>query len=271
MNITILANRDLASCIALNHLIPGLSAHRISVFLSSRVGSKPLAPPLQQLKFVEQDLLNQIIVPLLSRASDTARTAKQSLLSFEQLGEVMAGGVSELNNINEAAGLERFVASEPELVLSIRYGLILKDPVIAIPVHGILNLHSGALPYYKGVMASFWALLNNESEIGTTLHFIEDSSIDTGSIVASTRLAVQRERSYLWHVLSLYEAGCGEMLAAVEKIDAGQNLRSTSQTEAGNYYSFPDAEDLQRFSERGWRLFDPEDVLNVARQFVSAD
>jgi methionyl-tRNA formyltransferase len=45
-------------------------------------------------------------------------------------------------------------------------------------------------------MASFWALLNNESEIGTTLHFIEDSSIDTGSIVASTRLAVQRERSY---------------------------------------------------------------------------
>ena len=259
MNITILANRDLASCIALNHLIPGLSAHRISVFLSSRVGSKPLAPPLQQLKFVEQDLLNQIIVPLLSRASDTVRTAKQSLLSFEQLGEVMA------------AGLERFVASEPELVLSIRYGLILKDPVIAIPVHGILNLHSGALPYYKGVMASFWALLNNESEIGTTLHFIEDSSIDTGSIVASTRLAVQRERSYLWHVLSLYEAGCGEMLAAVEKIDAGQNVRSTSQTEAGNYYSFPDAEDLQRFSERGWRLFDPEDVLNVARQFVSAD
>lgn len=270
MNITILANRDLASCIALNHLVPGLSEHRVTVFLSSRVGSKPLAPPLQQLKFVEQDLLNQIIAPLLSRISAAACATKQSLLSFEQLGEVVAGGISELNNINEAAGRERFAASEPELVLSIRYGLILKDPVIAIPAHGILNLHSGALPEYKGVMASFWALLNDESEIGTTLHFIEDSSIDTGAIVASTRLAVQRDRSYLWHVLSLYEAGCGEMLDAVNKIEAGHSLQTTSQAGAGNYYSFPAAADLQRFSERGWRLFDPEDVLAVARQFVAA-
>ena len=270
MNVTILANRDLASCIALNHLVSGLSDHRITVFLSSRVGSKPLAPPLQQLKFVEQDLLNQIIAPLLSRTSDVQVPAKQSLLSFEQLGEVVAGGVAELNNINEAAGLARFEASEPDLVLSIRYGLILKDPVIAIPAHGILNLHSGALPDYKGVMASFWALLNDESEIGTTLHFIEDSSIDTGGIVASTRQAVQRDRSYLWHVLSLYEAGCEEMLAAVDKIAAGQSLPSNSQAESGNYYSFPNPEDLQRFSERGWRLFDPEDVLHVARQFVAA-
>lgn len=270
MRITILANRDLASCIALNHLVPGLSAHRVTVFLSSRVGSKPLAPPLQQLKFVEQDLLNQIIAPLLSQSSDAERTAKQPLLSFEQLGEVVVGGLSELNDINEAAGRERFAASEPELVLSIRYGLILKDPVIAIPAQGILNLHSGALPDYKGVMASFWALLNDESEIGTTLHFIEDSSIDTGGIVASTRLAVQQDRSYLWHVLSLYEDGCGQMLAAVDKIAAGHRLQSTSQAGAGHYYSFPTAEDLQRFSERGWRLFDPEDVLDVARQFVAA-
>lgn len=270
MNITILANRDLASCIALNHLIPGLSTHRVTVFLSSRVGSKPLAPPLQQLKFVEQDLLNQIIAPLLIRKSDGAMTAKQSLLSFEQLAETVAGGVRELNNINEAQGLERFAASEPELVLSIRYGLILKDPVVAIPAHGILNLHSGVLPDYKGVMASFWALLNDESEIGTTLHYIEDSSIDTGGIVTSTRLAVERDRSYLWHVLSLYEAGCGEMLDAVGRIAAGDSLRCSRQAETGNYYSFPDAADLQRFSERGWRLFDPEDVLKVAGQFVAA-
>jgi methionyl-tRNA formyltransferase len=271
MNITILANRDLASCIALNHLVSGLSEHRATVFLSSRVGSKPLAPPLQQLKFVEQDLLNQIIAPLLNRTSDAQRAAKQSLLSFEQLGEIVAGGVSDLNNINEAAGLARFATSEPDLVMSIRYGLILKDPVIAIPTHSILNLHSGVLPDYKGVMASFWALFNGETEIGTTLHFIEDSSIDTGGIIASTRLSVQRDRSYLWHVLSLYEAGCEEMLAAVDKIAVGHSLPSHSQADSGNYYTFPNTEDLQRFNERGWRLFDPEDVLDVARQFVADD
>ena len=38
MNITLLSNRDLASCVALNHLLPALSAHRVTVFLSSQVG-----------------------------------------------------------------------------------------------------------------------------------------------------------------------------------------------------------------------------------------
>jgi hypothetical protein len=38
MNITLLGNRDLASCVALNHLLPALSAHRVIVFLSSQVG-----------------------------------------------------------------------------------------------------------------------------------------------------------------------------------------------------------------------------------------
>ncbi|NBQ73495.1 MAG: formyl transferase, partial [Gammaproteobacteria bacterium] len=37
MNITILTNRDLASCFALNRLIPGLTEHQVTVFLSSRV------------------------------------------------------------------------------------------------------------------------------------------------------------------------------------------------------------------------------------------
>ena len=54
MNITILTNRDLASCFALNRLIPGLAEHQVTVFLSSRVGSKPLAVPLQHLKFVNR-------------------------------------------------------------------------------------------------------------------------------------------------------------------------------------------------------------------------
>ena len=63
-------------------------------------------------------------------------------------------------------------------------------------------------------MATFWALLNGESEIGTTLHFIDDASIDTGRIVGSTRLRVDSRRSYLWHVLSLYEEGCEQLVHA---------------------------------------------------------
>ena len=167
----------------------------MTVFLSSRVGSKPLAVPLQLLKFVEQDLLNGLIAPLLDSGASGLGREGQALFSFEQLAERVIGGVSTLNAINDAAGHERYAESKPDVVLSVRYGVILRDPAISLPKHGVLNLHSGLLPDYKGVMATFWALLNKESEIGTTLHFIEDSSIDTGSIVTTTRHPVQPGRS----------------------------------------------------------------------------
>ena len=97
MKITLLANRDVASCLAVNYLLRDLQEHRLTLFLSSRVGSKPLAEPLQHLKFVEQDLFNQLLFPLLAstvrtRPADKADKAykaykKERLLGFDELAE----------------------------------------------------------------------------------------------------------------------------------------------------------------------------------------
>ena len=264
MNITILANRDVASCLAVNYLVSGLPRDRLTLFLSSRVGSKPLAAPLQHLKFVEQDLFNKLLFPLLPRGLER----NGELLGFDQLGDLLEGRFADLNDINLPSGLEVFAGSEPELVLSIRYGHILKEDALGIPEHGVLNLHSGRLPHYKGVMATFWALLNGESEIGTTLHYIDDRSIDTGRIVATTSLPVNRDHSYLRHVLDLYRDGCGKMVSAVDTIRSRGMAPATEQGTGGNYFSFPTETDLREFAEQGWRLFDPDDVSTLAQRFL---
>lgn len=264
MNITILANKDLASCVAINYLVEGLGAHKVSVFLSSRVGSKPLAEPLQQLKMVEQQWPNEILFPLLARVGNSTAELK----GFDQLAETFDGRLAILNNINEEQGCSEFAKSEPDLVLSIRYGVILRDPVLAIPTHGVLNLHSGLLPDYKGVMATFWALLHGESTIGTTLHYIDDKSIDTGRIVTRTELTVQSDRSYFWHVLELYHAGCQSMLDAVHAIDNRAEISAHQQDMSGSYFSFPSLEDIERFHAAGWRLYDTEDVVAINRRFL---
>lgn len=266
MNITLLANKDVASCLALNYLFKGLQQHRLTVFLSSRVGSKPLPPALKQLKFVEQDLFTQILFPRLGKRA----SGNHELLGFDQLADSLAGRLQELNGINQGEGLERFRASEPDLVLSIRYGVILKQAPLVIPRHGVLNLHSGRLPDYKGVMATFWALLRDESEIGTSLHFIDDPNIDTGPIVASSTMPTDRRHSYLWHVLSLYEQGCANMLDAVATLEAGTELQATEQKPGGNYFSFPTESDLQLFAQRGWLLWSKEEIEALVDRFLTA-
>lgn len=268
MNITLLVNRDVASCLALNYLANALSTHRLTVFYSARVGSKPLPEPLQRLKFFEQDFFNRFVFPLQLELADRDSL---ELTGFELLTEKLEGRCTELNDINGAEGMRRYRASNPDLVLSIRYGVILRDEAISVPRHGVLNLHSGALPAYQGVMASFWALLNGEQVLGTTLHRIADSTIDTGPIIEATTLDVRREKSYLWHVLSLYEDGCEAMAKAAQKLANGDVLESRPQAGESAYYSFPQDEDLARFHEGGLKLFDPIEVLELAKRFCFHD
>ncbi len=49
---------------------------------------------------------------------------------------------------------------------------------------GIVNLHGGLSPEYRGADCTFWALYNGEPEkVGCTLHYI-DAGIDTGRLIA---------------------------------------------------------------------------------------
>jgi methionyl-tRNA formyltransferase len=69
--------------------------------------------------------------------------------------------VQQINSPEVINGLKELA---PALIVSIRFGGILKEKVINIPTKGIINLHSGILPRYKGVMATFWAMKNNDNK-----------------------------------------------------------------------------------------------------------
>lgn len=266
MNITILANRDLASNLALNHLLPCLSGrHELQVFLSSQVGSNTNLPePLRMLKFFEQTLFNDILFPALEKNEPGNKP-----FTFSQLNQFTAAPITVLNQVNSEAGLHTLRSASPELVVSIRYGAILKPEAIAIPVHGVINLHSGFLPDYRGVMATFWALLHGETEIGTTLHYISDGSIDTGDIIGNTHMPVVEDNSYLWHVLQLYPQSCDLLAQKIEEICRGQVPISMPQPSGGNYYSFPGLEELESFFRSGYRLYDLHEITDIAGNYLA--
>jgi|TARA_B110000438_G_scaffold302533_1_gene360499 methionyl-tRNA formyltransferase len=266
MNISVLTNKDLASCIALNLLLPQLSDHRVSVFMSARVGPIRSQPKeLSELAFYEQTLFNQIVFPVVDAIE---YFENPQWLTFNRIASSVNRPIIELNQINDPVELETLASSEPDIILSIRYGVILRDEVLKIPKHGVLNLHSGLLPGYRGVMATFRAMLNGEKNIGMTLHSIDDSTIDTGKIFATRSLVVDYNRSYLWNVLGLYEEGCQMIAEAVSVISNKQSLKSYEQPDGGNYYSFPSTEEIANFLEQGYTLVNPADIVVLAKKFM---
>ena len=131
---------------------------------------------------------------------------------------------------------------------------------MSLPRLGVLNLHSGLLPDYRGVMATFWAMLNSEKKIGTTLHFIDDANIDTGRIVAQSHLEVEPDKSYLWHVLQLYVEGITVLSEAVSTLALGESLSLRKQS-GGQYFSFPKAQDLTKFTDQGFSLVNEDELV----------
>jgi methionyl-tRNA formyltransferase len=95
--------------------------------------------------------------------------------------------VSDIQSLNCQAGLKIVNDYVPDLIVSIRFGLILESKIIAIPKFGVINLHSGELPKYRGVMATFRAMQQNDTEYGTTVHYINDSGIDNGEIISISK------------------------------------------------------------------------------------
>ena len=265
MNITLLCNHDLASNVALNSLLPALvGQHRLRVFYSSRVGGKPSPEPaLALLRFFEQSLFNELLFPALATAERTGE-----LLAFDALGDRWQVPVAILNGVNSDAAHTTLADGEPDLLVSIRYGGILREPVIALPRLGVINLHSGLLPEYRGVMATFRAMLAGEEEVGTTLHTIDDAGIDTGRIIGTRRRRVDYQRSYWWNVLQLYPEGVQMLLSAIATLASGEALATTPQPSGGNYYSFPGAEELDDFHRRGLRLYDAGEITEFAKAYL---
>lgn len=72
---------------------------------------------------------------------------------------------------------------QPDLVAVFGTSLIRGDLLKAGRL-GVVNLHGGLSPAYRGADCTFWALYNGEPQkVGCTLHWI-DAGIDTGGLIA---------------------------------------------------------------------------------------
>ncbi|HEX5764632.1 MAG TPA: formyltransferase family protein [Woeseiaceae bacterium] len=248
MHILLLGHREIASNVALSMLVMAMPAHRFSIMLSRSVVPISAPPELIELANLERNLCDQL--------ECLSPQFHDRFLSFDRLAHRTGSPARILAEPNSREGLAALAAMQPDLIISVRYRHILGTAAIAIPRRGVLNLHSGLLPGYRGVMATFWAMLNNETSIGCTLHYIVDGTIDTGPVVGRATVPTDFNRTYLANVLSLYAPGCSMAVEAVTRIESGRARKPIRQTNEGKYFSAPGVNDVARFRQAGRRLFD---------------
>lgn len=83
--------------------------------------------------------------------------------------------------------------------------------------HGVVNVHPGLLPEYRGCTAVEWAIYNDD-KIGNTAHFM-DEGYDTGPIITSEWYEFPTDTDYQSIRVRVYRDGCvlaGKVLASIK-------------------------------------------------------
>lgn len=81
----------------------------------------------------------------------------------------------------EAMALLRELA--PDLIVVAAFGQILPPDVLALPLHGCLNVHASLLPRWRGASPINAAILAGDAETGVTIMQM-DAGLDTGAMIA---------------------------------------------------------------------------------------
>lgn len=103
---------------------------------------------------------------------------------------------------------------------------------------GVLNIHPGALPAYRGCSAVEWAIYNNDP-VSNTAHFM-DANYDTGAIVKIESYSFSLDDTYVSIRCKVFEASCKLAAMCLEEfsLTSSSNLKLKYQIPSdGKYYS----------------------------------
>lgn len=109
---------------------------------------------------------------------------------------------------------------EPDLIVVIAYGQILRDNLLALPRHFCMNVHASLLPQYRGAAPINWAIINGDKETGVTTMKM-DQGLDTGDILLMKKVAIENDDTAQHLHDKLSEAGGALALETVDQLEKG--------------------------------------------------
>ncbi len=148
--------------------------------------------------------------------------------------------------------LEQVSQRKADVIVSVACPYILKAQLLNLPSRGCVNIHHAPLPRYKGMMPTFWQMYHGEKKVGLTVHYMA-AKVDEGAALLQDELAIEPGESLDQLIRRSKRHGAHCMARVLWDIKAGtQKAVPLNQTE-GSYFTFPTAEEIRKFHERGLR------------------
>jgi folate-dependent phosphoribosylglycinamide formyltransferase PurN len=114
----------------------------------------------------------------------------------------------------------------------------LSKRIIDSAVHGVVNVHPGLLPEYRGCSCVEWAIFNDD-KIGNTAHYM-DEGYDTGPLITTECYEFPKNADYQSIRVKVYREGCalaGRVLRAIKTNRTRPSDGISQHPEQGKHWS----------------------------------
>lgn len=149
--------------------------------------------------------------------------------SVKKLAEKHEIEVRTPNKLNDF-DIEEIKQFDPELIFSFYYRAMIPKEILEIPRLGAYNVHGSLLPKYRGRACVNWAVINGETETGSTLHVMTEFA-DKGDIIAQKKIPILFEDSGHNVFMKVADASRDILMDSLHNLEIGKTKR-TAQDES---------------------------------------
>lgn len=171
--------------------------------------------------------------------------------------ESLAGkaGVPVVNtaSVNRPEYVEQVRAIAPDVIVSVAAPEVFKVQLLEVARLGCINIHSGRLPNYRGMMPTFWQMLQREPAVTITVHRMAEK-LDTGDVLATQAFALKARDSLDRVIKGTKCEGARLMIGVLRDLKAGRARPTPLDMMRSGYFSFPSPDDVRTFRKCGHKL-----------------
>jgi len=156
------------------------------------MGTADISAPL--LRTLAKD--NRFDIKLVVTQQDRPAGRKMKLTSspVKIVAEELSLPIFQPENINTEENISELKKHQPDLILVMAYGQILKEEILNIPKE-CLNVHASLLPKYRGASPIQSSILNQEKETGVSLMKMV-KKMDAGDVYSQFKINIDKNDNH---------------------------------------------------------------------------
>lgn len=170
--------------------------------------------------------------------------------------------VYQPEDINSPESIDMLKDIEPDFVVVVAFGQILKKEILDIPKYECINVHASLLPKYRGAAPINWAIIDGMKETGITIMQMAEG-LDTGDMISKISTPIEEDDDYISLHDKLKTLGAELLIETIKSIELG-NAKMTPQDDRQSSYA------SMMYKETGRIDWNKEgmDIINLIRGVV---